>query len=106
MADEGGDELIDELEKETQERERILKKSINWSAYVDVYYSKEELPLISGFDKRILERVDMLNQHGENLARIFTILMSNLHNDDLKYILTLVEDILNLEEGYFPIHFN
>jgi hypothetical protein len=102
MAEEGGDELIDELEKELQERERILKKSINWNAYADVYYSRDDLNLVTAYDKRILERADMLNQEGPNLIKIFTILMSNLHKDDLKFILSLVEQALSFEDGMNP----
>lgn len=100
MADDGGDEIIDELEKEAIEREEILKnRKTRWEAFVEVYYSRDDLNTIAAFDKRILERVDMLTQDGRNLARIFTILMSKMHKDDLKYVITLVDQILRLEEG-------
>lgn len=100
MADDGGDEIIDELEKEAIEREEILKnRKTKWDAFVEVYYSREDLNIIAAFDKRILERADMLNQDGKNLARIFTILMSKMHKDDLKYVITLVEQILHIDEA-------
>lgn len=105
MADDGGDEIIDELEKEAIEREEILKnRKTKWDAFVEVYYSREDLNIIAAFDKRILERADMLNQDGKNLARIFTILMSKMHKDDLKYVITLVEQILHLDEGMTMFH--
>jgi len=93
------EEIIDELEKDNIERAEVLKSRVKWDAFSEVYYTREDMNIMSSFDKRILERVDLLNQNGQNIARIFLILLTKLKNkDDLKYVITLVDDTLHYPE--------
>jgi len=102
----GEGEIIDELEKDESERLEVLKYNVKWEAFGNAYYSKNDTSTISGFDKRKLDRTDLLTSDGKNLARIFLVSLSKINSiNELKYVVTLVYDVLKMDVPGMFSHF-
>jgi len=77
------------------ERVELLKQGLNWGSLASTYITKEDLTLIQNYDKNTTDKVDLLQKHGANLARIFMICLAKFsRSEDLKYVVTLVHEMI------------
>lgn len=85
------------VDEDDLDREKVIETGVSWSAFEDVYIAKEEFRLLTAYQKGTFDqRMNMLIEKGEDLARIFCVLLEKFSgNQDLKYILTLLNEILH-----------
>jgi hypothetical protein len=83
------------------ERDHVIETGVSWSAFEDVFLAKEDFRLLTAYQKAPLDqRRNMLIEFGKELARIFCVLLEKFSSQqDLKYILTLLNEIFRSEFG-------
>lgn len=92
------DETI-KLYSEEDERAQVLKAAISWDSYGDAYVTRDELHLIKKYDRKMADKVELLTQHGPQIARILVIFLAKLTKDeDVKYVITLIDDMINMKD--------
>lgn len=81
------------------ERDHVIEAGVSWSAFEDVFLNKEDFRLLTTYQKANLDkRRNMLIEFGKELARIFCVLLEKFSSQqDLKYILTLLNEIFRSE---------
>jgi V-type H+-transporting ATPase subunit H len=84
-----------EEEEETRERNQALSTKINWENY-EQYVSKKEVHLLVDYDRPGADKLELFVAHGSVLARAFMVLIVKIvtNDDHLRYILTLLDDLL------------
>lgn len=84
-----------EEEEETRERNQALSIKINWENY-ESYVSKKEIHLLVDFDRPGADKLEFFVANGGVLARAFMVLIVKVvaNDDHLRYILTLLDDLL------------
>lgn len=90
------------------ERDHVIEAGVSWSAFEDVFLNKEDFRLLTTYQKASHDkRRNMLIEFGKELARIFCVLLEKFSSQqDLKYILTLLNEIFRSEFGMLEIGMN
>lgn len=88
------EQLYDE-EDEIKERQEALNVKITWDTY-EQYVSKPAVNLLVEYEKPQTDKLDFFVQNGAVLARTFMVLLMRIvSTEHQKYILTLLDDLLD-----------
>jgi hypothetical protein len=95
------------IDDDDVEREAVIETGVFWSAFEDVFLAKEDFRLLTSYQKASShQRKNMLIEYGQELSRIFCIILEKFSTQqDLKYILTLLNEIFNSEFSMFSLSF-
>jgi len=57
------------------------------------------LHLIKKYDRKMADKVELLQQHGADIAHILVVFLAKLSKDeDIKYVVTLIDDMINMRK--------
>lgn len=86
-------------EEETKERNKVLNTRINWDNY-EQYISKKEVNLLMDYDRPNADKLEVFVASGAAYARAFMVLIVKIvaNDEHLKYILTLLDELLTLAQ--------
>jgi len=90
-----------EEEEEAKERQHTLNNTrIVWDNY-EQYVSKKEVNLLIEYDKPTADKLDLFIKEGVVFARAFMVLIVKIvtNDDHLRYILTLLDDLLTAAQN-------
>jgi len=90
-----------EEEEEAKERQHTLNNTrIVWDNY-ESYVSKKEVQLLIDYDRPNADKLDLFIKEGVVFARAFMVLIVKIvtNDDHLRYILTLLDDLLTAAQN-------
>jgi len=91
----GEAELI--FSEEEEKREVLVQNKVSWDKYVEAPFTEKDIELIKKYEKN---KAKILLNKGPDCVRILLISLVRFNKDDeLKYVVTLLEDILKMKEN-------